>query len=87
MPLGEVTNYVRSHYPPDYHFYATDFQIRYLAVSFLDREGLLYPSESERVRQHYFGKLYVAERGDALSATGRFLVNFVPGLSYFPYIF
>lgn len=87
MPLEQVKNYVRWHYPPSVHFYATDFQLRYLALTWLDREGLLYPEESQKLRDGYFGKLYVAQGGDALSATGRFLVNFAPGLDYLPYIF
>jgi len=85
MPLDEVIAFVRAHYPPDVHFYASEAQLRFMTISFLDQEGLLTPHDSEIFHEPYFGQLYAASGGDALAATGRFFFGLIPGIDYLSY--
>lgn len=87
MPIGEIIRYVRLHYPPYVHFYATAAQLRYLAVHFLACEGLLDPRDVQILNEPYFGQIYVASGGDPTAASERLLVDFIPGLSYLTYLF
>lgn len=82
IPLPEIISYVKAHYPPTTHFYATETQLRYLAIYFLDRDGLLTAHDSRIFREPYFGQLYAVSGGDPFSAVSHMLFNFIPGVDY-----
>lgn len=85
IPSDELIRYVKQHYPSNIHFYITETQLRHLAVSFLDQEGLLTAHDSYIFHQPYFGQLYAVSGGDALVTTGRFFFNLIPGIDYLSY--
>lgn len=84
LPLEFLLPYIRAHYPPWFHFYATEKQLRYLALLFLDREGLLNPNDSRILREPYFGQLYASQKGNIVGAEFEFFFNLIPGASYIP---
>jgi hypothetical protein len=85
MPISYLISYVRSHYPAEVHFQATEVQLRYMTVYFLDREGLLASHDSRIFHETYFGQLYAVSGGDTLLTTARFFFNLVPGVDYLSY--
>jgi hypothetical protein len=82
IPLQSIIEFIRSRYPPDVHFYATEAQLRYLTIYFLDQEGLLSPHDSYVFHQPYFGQLYAASGGNTLAATSHFFFDMIPGIDY-----
>lgn len=87
IPIEEIVRYVRDHYSPHVHFYANEFQLRYLTLQFLDQEGYLDFHDSRILQQPYIGKIYVTENGDTLATVLHFFINLVPGLNYLTYVY
>lgn len=80
IPIPDLIAYIRWHLPPDKHFYASEFELRKMAIGYLVREGQIHPSELAILNEPYYGDLYIASRGDTLAATARYATELIPVL-------
>lgn len=82
ITIPDLIAYIRWHLPPDKHFYATEFELRKMAIGYLLSEGMIEPRDTEILREPYYGDLYIASRGSTLGATARYATELFPIVNY-----
>ena len=81
-----VRSFVRDHIPAGQHFIVTEMQLRIMALSIMDRLGLLDRDDSIIFNTPLFGEAYVANKGNLPATLLEIGIDLIPGTLLLSYL-